>query len=73
MNQERGKKKILVLTFNSALRAYIEDTAEKLTNWKKLQPGGGPGSSSNEICKIDCFTVEGLQTYLSKTMLGKAT
>ena len=72
MNQRRGKKKTLVLTFNKALCGYIEDTAEKLTNWKKVEPGGDPGSKSKEKCKIEFFTVDGLQTHLRKKMLGKA-
>ena len=61
--QATGKRRILVLTYNKAIRAFIEDSAEKLTNWRK----------SKERCTIECFTVDGLKTHLKEKMLGKAT
>ena len=63
MAQKRGKRKILTITFNSALRDYIEDTAKKLLAGVEL--------SSKVECKIDVFTVESLKKHLKRKMIGK--
>ena len=70
MDQKRGKRKILVITFNAAIRDYIKDTAEKLI--ENTRPSNGsPGPSPKEKCKIEHFTVDGLKEHLKKEMIGK--
>ena len=64
MRQTTGKRKILVITYNKALRGYIKDTAEKL--------GLRSTDSTKEKCKIEYFTVDGLKNHLAKKMVGKA-
>ena len=55
VSQKRRKRKILTITFNSAIRDYIEDTAKKLV--ASVEP------NSKVMCKIEFFTLK----FLKKT------
>ena len=61
MSPQTEEMKILVITYNSALKGYIKDTAEKLIP-----------KAPKKKCKIQYFTVDGLKEHLREKMIGKA-
>ena len=74
MERKRGKGRIMVLTFNVAVKNFIKDTIDKLIEHSKI-PNLSTANRSNSDkpkCEIKLYTIDGLKEHMKKEMIGKA-